>query len=276
MIRIPFLLIMYLTIYPFILSQGCMKSVTSEQIRENLVAVSRNVETYSYEMEMYMETSITGEDSVEIVNSNRNAHVDVKNNRMKISTNIDERTTDKTQAKSTRTEIYILDTMEYLFLHNRGKDGHWVKFEVPGNKFDNENRLKKQMELLISSKTKTLGDESLGNIDCYLLSIEPDKEAFWKVIMEQEEEHPLLKLFSLDYGDVVKEMDMKVWLAKDTFLPVKCCMQMKAVIETEIMNELFKITIKVKTAYRYHDHNKLLAIELPEEAKNAEIYEEED
>ena len=41
------------------------------------------------------------------------------------------------------------------------------------------------------------------------------------------------------------------------------------------MNELFKMTINIKTAYRYHDYNKLVAIELPEEAKNVEIYQEE-
>ncbi len=226
-------------------------------------------------MDRYIETSITGEDSPEILRSKGNGHVDVKNKRMKVSINIDEWTTDKAQSRSTRTEMYIFDTMEYLYLHSRGKDGCWKKFEVPGNKFDNENHLKKQMELLTTSKITNSQDEALGKLDCYLLTIEPDKEGFWKVIMEQEEELPLLKLLNLDYRDVVKEMDMKMWTSKDTFLPVKCHMQMKAVIEKEIMNESFKMIINVKTIYTYHDHNKLLAIELPEQAKNAEIYEEE-
>jgi hypothetical protein len=35
------------------------------------------------------------------------------------------------------------------------------------------------------------------------------------------------------------------------------------------------MTINVKTVYRYRNYNKLAAIELPEEAKNAEIYKEE-
>lgn len=274
MTRIPFLLIMYLIISPFIIFQGCMKAITSEQIRGDLVEVSKNVESYSYEMEMYMETSIAGEDSPEIVKSNRNAYVDVKNKRMTVSVNIDEWTTDKAKSKSTQTEMYILDTMEYLCSHDHGKEGKWVKVEAP-NKFDCENRLKKHLELLMSSKTTKLEDETLGKIDCYLLTIEPDKEPLWKVIMEQEEEHPLLELLDLNYSDIVKEMDMKVWVAKDTFLPMKCHMQMKAVIEKEIMNELFTMTIDVKTAYMYHDYDKLLAIELPVEAKGAEIYEED-
>ena len=208
-----------------------MKAMTSGQIRGNVIEVSKNIGSYYYDMDRYIETSIAGEDSPEIVRSKDNGHVDVKNKRMKVSINIDEWTTDKAQSRSTRTKMYIFDSMEYLYLHSRGKDGRWVKFEVPGNKFDNENRHKKQMELLMASKITNLEDETLGKVDCYLLSIEPDKEALWKVIMEQEEEHPLLKLLNLDYEDVVKEMDMKIWTAKDTFLPAKCHMQMKAVIE---------------------------------------------
>lgn len=275
MTRISFLLIICLIISPFIISHGCIKAITSGQIRGNVIDVSKNIESYCYEMDMYIETSITGEDSPEILRSKGNGHVDVKNKRMKVLINIDEWTTDKAQSRPTRTEIYVFDTMEYLYLHSSGKEGYWKKFEVPGNKFDNENHLKKQMELLMSSKITNSQDETLGKLDCYLLTIEPDKEVFWKVIMEQEEEHPLLKLLNLDYRDVVKEMDMKMWTSKDTFLPVKCYMQMKAVVEKEIMNESFKMIINVKTIYTYHDHNKLLTIELPEQAKNAEIYEEE-
>jgi len=274
MTRISFLLVICLIVSPFIIFQGCMEAMTSEQIGGNLIEVSKHIESYSCEMEMYMETSIAGEDSTEIVKSNRNTHVDVKNKRMKISINMDEWSTDKEKSKSTRTEMYIVDAMEYLCSHSHGKEGKWVKLEAP-DKFDSENRLKKQMELLMKSKTKILEDESLGKVNCYLVSIQPDREAFWKVIMGQEEEHPLLKLLNLDYEDVVKEMDMKVWISKDIFFFIKCYMQMKAVIEGEIMNELFKMTINVETTYRYHDYNKLLAIELPQEAKNAEIYEEE-
>jgi len=253
MTRISFLLIICLIISPFIILHGCMKAITSGQIRGNVIEASKNLESYYYDMDRYIETSIAGEDSPDIERSKGNGYVDVKNKRMKVSINIDEWTADKAQSKSTRTEMYIFDTMEYLYLHSRGKNGCWKKFEVPGNKFDNKNYLKKQMKLLTTSKTTNSQDEALGKLDCYLLTIEPDKEAFWKVIMEQEEELPLLKLLNLDYRDVVKEMDMKMWTSKDTFLPVKCHMQMKAVIEKEIMNELFKMIINVKTIYTYHN-----------------------
>lgn len=270
MTRSYFLLLIYLTICPFVISQSCVKTITHGQMRGNLIEVLNSIDTYGYEMEM--ETTIAGENSSEIVKSNGNGNIDIKNKRMKISININE-TTNKGKSKSTETEIYVFDIMEYI---QSRKDGEWIKFEVPRHKLDRENRLKKQMKLLMTSKIKNLKDETLENIDCYLLNIEPDKEAFWKVIMEQEEEHPLLKLLNLDYEDVVKDMDMKVWISKDKFFPIKCIMQMGAVIQREIMEKPFKMIINVKTAYRYYDHNKSLTIKLPEQAKRAKIYKEEE
>jgi hypothetical protein len=251
---------------------GC---VTEEQAKQRLFESLHNIKTYTYEMETNMGTDIAGEDSSETVQSNINGQVDVEGKRVKLTINTNETISDRKKSKSTQTQIYIFDTMEYLHSSNSGKDGKWIKFQIHEKKLDSENLAKRQMDLLRTSKIKRLKDETLENVDCYLLSTEPDKKDFWKVIMQQEGEHPLLKLLNLDYKDVVKEMDMKVWVAKDTFLPMKCHMQMKAVIEGEIKEEPFKMTINVKTVYRYHDYNKSLIIELPEEAKNAEIYEEE-
>lgn len=270
--KIQFLRNLGLMMALLIVLLGC---VTEEQAKERLFESLHNIKTYSYEMETNMETDIAGEDSSETVQSNINGQVDVKGKRVKLTINTNETISDRTKFKSTQTQIYILDTMEYLYSTSSGKGGKWIKFQIHGKKLDSENRAKRQMDLLRTSKVKRLKDETLENVDCYLLSIEPDRKGFWKVIMQQEEEHPLLKLLNLDYKDVVKERDMKVWVAKDTFLPMKCHMQMKAVIEGEIREEPFKMTINVKTVYRYHDYNKLLIIELPEEAKNVEIYEEE-
>lgn len=255
---------------------GC---VTEEQAKERLIESLHNIKTYSYEMETSMETSmetdIAEENSYEVVQSTTNGQVDVESKRVKLIININETTSDRSKSRSRQTEMYIFDIMAYLQSQDSKGRGKWVKFQVTGNRLDNENQVRRQMDLLRTSKIKRLKDETLENVDCYLLSIEPDKEDFWKVIMQQEEEHPLLKLLNLDYRDVVKEMDMKVWVAKDTFLPMKCHMQMKAVIEGKIKEEPFRMTINVKTVYRYHNYNKSLIIELPEEAKNAEIYEKE-
>jgi len=255
----------------FIILHGCVKNIPKEQIRGNLIEVSNNIDIYGYEMEMEMETSVSDEDSNTIVKSNGNGYVDIKNKKIKKSINFNE--TNKRKTKSTHTEIYILDDIEYIL---SGNDSNWIKFEVPRNKLNSENQLKKQMNLVMSSKIKSIKEEGFKNIDCYLLAIEPDKDAFWKVIMEQEEEHPLLKLLNLDYEDVVKDMDMRLWISKDNSYPMKCTMKMRAVIEKEIMKAPFKMVINVKKTYRYHNYIKLGAIELPEQAKKAKVYNEEE
>ena len=58
--------------------------------------------------------------------------------------------------------------------------------------------------------------------------------------MEQEEEHPLLKLLNLDYEDVIKEADMNIWIEKGILFPIRCILKMKAIIEGEIMKEPFR------------------------------------
>jgi len=254
----------------FIISHGCVKTITKREIRENLIEVLNNIDTYSYEMEMYMETSIAGEDSSKVVKSNGNGYIDIKNKKMKISINVNE--TDKGKSKLTQTEIYIFDAMEYI---QSGKNTEWIKFEVPRHKLDSENQLKKQMKLVMTSKIKDLKEETFKNIDCYLLSIEPDKQSFWEVIMEQDEEHPLFKLLNLDYENVVKDTVMKVGIEKSSFMPIKCIMQMRAVIEKQIMKQPFKMIINIKKVYNYYNYNKPLLIKLPDQAKRARVYHQE-
>ena len=249
---------------------GCATAnLTKGQIREDLIKTLNNIDSYCYKMQMYMETSISGEDGKDIVKSSENAYVDVKNKRVKVLINMNE--INKARSKLTKAEIYIFDTMEYLHLCSDGKWDNWVKFEVSRDKFESENQVKKQIKLAVLSKIKSL--KGKGNY--YLLNIEPENETFWKLVMEQEEEHPLLKLLNLDYEDVIKEADMNIWIEKGILFPIRSVLKMKAIIEGEIMKEPFRMTINVEKVYKYYDYNKSVALELPEEAKKARVYEEE-
>jgi len=244
----------YFIICLLIILQGCAKPISKGEIKGNLIEVLDNIHTYSYEMEMEMETSATGEDIKDVVKAN--AHINERNKR----------------SKSTQTKIYILDTMEYI---QSEKDSEWIKFEVSKHKLDNENQIKEQMNLITGSEIKKVESNTLGNIDCYLLSIEPDKQSFWEVIMEQDEEHPLMRLLNLDYEDVVKRINMEMWIEKKTFFPLKCIMKMQAVIEKQIMKQPFKMTIDIKKTYCYYNYNRPLVIKLPDQAKRAKVYQQE-
>ena len=274
--RIRFLLLVCLTTSAFIPLLGCagLGQIADQQIRERLIESLSNVRNYSYEMEMNMETSIDGEDC-EIAQSKGYGEIDVAAKSMMISIEMVEDSPGKVKTKSTRTLIYLIDNMAYSCFGGGKGETRWLRFKVSKDRLESENRVKNQVDLLLSSKIENLGDEKAGNTDYYLVSIEPDARDFWGLIMEQEEEHPLLKLLDLDYADIVKEMDMRVWIDKKTFLPSKCAMQMKAIIERTMMKQPFEMTISVSTVCTYHDYNKLTAIELPEEAKKAETYKEE-
>jgi len=258
----------YFVICLLIILQGCAKPISKGEIKGKLIEVLNNVHTYSYEMEMEIETSVAGEDIKNVVKANAQADIDVKNRKMKIFIHTNER---NKRSKSTQTKIYILDTMEYI---QSEEDSEWIKFEVSKHKLDSKNQIKRQMNLITGSEIKKVESNALGNIDCYLLSIEPDKQSFWEVIMEQDEEHPLMRLLNLDYEDVVKRINMEIWIEKRTFFPLKCVMKMQAVIEKQVMKQPFKLTIAIKKTYYYYNYNRPLAIKLPPQAKKAKIYQE--
>ena len=244
---------------------GC---VTEEQIKEKIKESLANIKNYSYDMETKI--AIQSKMSSKFVCLNRKAEIDNKGKRAIIKTDMHESMPSTKKEIYAKTLTYIINNTEY----NYTKKNDWIKNKISKNRFDNENRIMAQVNLLLRSNTEKLNHEKIGDIDCYIVSVKPDTKEFWILIMEQEEEHPLVQLLNLDYDEVVEEIDMKIWIAKETFLPVKSVMEMQAEIQEEIMKELFKMTINIDTVYRYKDFNKLPIIKLPEEAKKAKIYEE--
>ena len=121
MIRRYFILLICQIICFFIILQGCVKKIPKEQIRGNLIEVSNDIDSYGYEMDTNMETSVAGEDSSKVVKSIGNGYIDVKNKKMKLAININE--TNKGKTKLTHAEIYIFDDMEYML---SGKDSDWI------------------------------------------------------------------------------------------------------------------------------------------------------
>ena len=77
-----------------------------------------------------------------------------------------------------------------------------------------------------------------------------------------------------DLADMIKTFNMKEWIARDTYLPVK--VEMDIVFEmsekdfdaTATGNE--KIVMNIKSDIKYYDYNKPVTIELPPEALTAQ------
>ena len=244
---------------------GC---IGEEEVREKIIESLSNIKSYSYSMETKIVTQ--PEKHSRTIKLKRKADIDIKGERAIIVT---DRYQTKSYAKketSTKAQTYIINDMECNFNKNNG----WIKNKISENRWYDEDKIRTQMDLVLKSKIEKLKDEKIGDIDCYLIRTKPDAREFWILVMEQEEEHPLIKLLNLDYDNVVKGIDMKIWIDKRTFLPVKCIMAMQAVIQKPIMKESFNMKIDIHTVYIYYNYNTLMTIDLTDQAKKARIYNE--
>jgi outer membrane lipoprotein-sorting protein len=265
MARINLYLLTTVILFYITALNGC---IGEEEIREEIIESLSNIKSYSYNMETKIVTQ--PEKHSRTIELKRKADMDIKEKKAIILT---ERYQTKLYGKketSTKAHTYIINDMEYNF----NKDNGWIKNKISENRWYDEDKIRTQMDLVLKSKIDKLKNEKIGDIDCYLIRITSDAREFWILIMEQEEEHPLIKLLNLDYDNVVKGMDMKIWIDKRTFLPVKCMIAMQAVIQKPIMKEPLNMKIDIHTVYTYYNYNTLMNIELPNEAKKARIYNE--
>lgn len=265
MARINLCLLTTVMLFCILTLNGC---IGEEEIREEIIESLSNIKSYSYNVETKIVTQ--SEKHSRTIELKRKANIDINGERAII---VIERYQTELYAKketSTKAQRYIINNMEYNF--NKGNG--WVKNKISENRWYDEDKVRTQMDLVLKSKIEKLKDDKIGDIDCYLIRTKPDEREFWILIMEQEEEHPLIKLLNLDYDNIVKGMDMKIWVDKRTFLPIKCIMKLRAVIQKPIMKESFNMKIDIHTVYTYYNYNTLMTIELPDEAKKARIYNE--
>jgi len=77
-----------------------------------------------------------------------------------------------------------------------------------------------------------------------------------------------------DFEDMIKNLSIKIWVAKDTFFPMKAETIMKMVITAEDMGEMAgeeegEMTMDMETTVTYRNYNQPVSIVLPGEAQDA-------
>jgi len=222
-----------------------------------------NINSYCYENQIKMKTEIVNKISSktdEVIK----ACMDVEKKRFHLTAILN-----KTNGKSKiiTYEMYMIDDMAYVWSSFKPE---WIKFRINEKRWEEENVMRKQIQFIQFSNIRKIKKGGM-----YLLKINPPPMDFWNIIMLQTGEHPLLKLLNINYADAIKEMNMEIWTTKD-FYPLKCNMQMKAIIKGKMLKKPFRMIINIKSKYKYWNHNKPLNIQLPEKAKHAKMYVEEE
>ncbi len=269
---------------------GCIEEgrMSTAEIKEMVLATTENIDTYKFDMDMTQKTLIsneTGEMEMTTL-STGNGVVDNLNKKMKLEMTMTMKMPEKAEMPDTmemKMDMYFINNTMYtkMDMGIPGLPTQWTKMEMPEGyeeSWESQNQVDQQMELLKVSEMELLEDEKVNDVDCYVLKLTPDIEKYWDIMMKQEGMSELMQNLqqnvSFDIGEMIKEMSLKYWIAKDTKFPMKTEMQIKMVMSSEDLNipeteEEFTMTMDQRTDMVFYDYNKPVTIELPKEAESA-------
>ena len=280
-------LIVVVAIVTIAMLAGCVeeKQMSTAEIKEMVLATAENIDTYQFGMNMTQKTLISNAtDETEITAiSSGSGTVDETNKKMKLEMMTTMEMPEKAKMPETREvkmDIYFINNTLYTKMDMGIPEmpAKWTKMEIPEEYWESQNQIDQQMELLNISKVELLEEEKVSDVDCYVLELTPDIEKYWETVMKQEGLGELMQSLkqnvSFDIGEMIKEMSLKYWIAKDTKFPVKTETQIKMVMSSADLNiseteAEFTMTIDQRANIVFYGYNEPVTIELPKEAESA-------
>jgi len=269
---------------------GCVEEeqLSTAEIKEMVLATAESIDTYKFDMNMTQKMLIsneTGEMEMTTL-STGNGVVDNLNKKMKLGMTMTMKMPEEVEMPDTmemKMDMYFINNTIYskMDMGIPEMPAQWTKMEMPEGyeeSWESQNQVDQQRELLNVSEVELLEDEKVNDVDCYVLKLTPDIEKYWDIMMKQEGMSELMQNLqqnvSFDIGEMIKEMSLEYWIAKDTKFPMKTEMQIKMVMSSEDLNipeteEEFTMTVDQRTDMVFYDYNKPVTIELPKEAESA-------
>ncbi len=214
-------------------------ALSAEQVRDRAVDASDSVSSYRFRMDLIWKRKTEG-DALEVKS---NGSVDLQSKRMYILEDDGNRIQ----------EIYLINDTRYTFMF-----GEWMKEVVSGGQHivvypNGQYVIGYQTEMMKNTGVKLTGEEKVGGVDCYVLSVSPD--------MVEALNLDTLGLREDEVEDVlngIESVTLTEWVSKDSYLIRKSRMK---VVEVDGR--------WTDTTTVFYEYNKPLDIEPPGEAVNA-------
>ena len=183
-------------------------------------------------------------------------------------------------ATSTDTEMYLFEDITYLMRDVPGEEPMWMKQEIPEGAWEQETieslwqsqfTVEQQLQLLEAADVKLLEEEKVDGVDCYRIEMTPDINQLLSILFQQPGMAGMPTL-PFNMGELVSDVSVRQWFAKETFFLRKAEIHMVMSITPEAMGAPEGeggVTVEMDIDMSAYDHNEPVSIELPEEAKNA-------
>ena len=260
-----------------------------DEILERMAEVTDQANTYRWDMDMAMNVSITDEDGLTemVVVYNGTCAVDYANRAMFMDIVVNFNAEGELLEAMTM-EIYILDNVSYIKANETWGaqdiaeyDETWIKQDIAEYgmiwDMDRSNRA-----LIDVSETKRLDDGEVWGIECYVFDIMPNIEQFFETMQEIPEVEEITDEIELDpsiLADMVKELSMRYWIAKDTYYLLRADTRISFKMSSEDIEDIvdadddivdeceeFGMIMDANFTMIFYDYDVPVVIELPEEA----------
>jgi tetratricopeptide (TPR) repeat protein len=183
-------------------------------------------------------------------------------------------------------DMYVIDGWAYMHMKDSKTEG-WFKSEMNDTAWEIQDQLSQQRELLETAIDITLlGSEKVDDVDCYILLFKPDMAEWNKYIGDMLSQQKIgIGLGNPDFSKLIKTIEIKEWINKDDYLPLKieenACFDTTFYDATEHVSSVMQnfsfiylhLSGSIAININFRDFNQPVVIELPPEALQAkEIY----
>ena len=171
-------------------------------------------------------------------------------------------------------EIYIVGEWMYVKMDIPVVGEQWVKVRLTEEIWEEQNQVEQQIEFLKTvTQVSFLHSKNVGSTECYVMEIVPSMEALGKLLSQTPGTEDI-DWGELDLAALFKEMSIKEWIAKDSYLLMKSQVYMLIEMSPEDVGaseeDFEKMTMDMNIEMRLYGYNEAVSIELPEEAATAQ------
>jgi hypothetical protein len=192
--------------------------LTQEEIREKVLAVIGDIRTYSFTM--ILDINLTGQNQKAInQHTEINGAMDKTNQKLHISMDLSQQSgNDRVKGATSTAEIYVAGESMYV-KSGASASGTWQKQPASAEIWQEQDIISQQKKLLETAEMELTGIATLKDKQCYLLEIHPDEEALWETVRQKLTAGQLPQ--GVDLNEIMREISMKTWIDRGTFLPLR-------------------------------------------------------
>lgn len=279
-----------LAVVAVVLLSGCLTGVDADEVRDSSVGAMEEVDTYEFETEMEMTMEGDGPGSLSMSMDGEGAFDEEERSMEMFMTTgflgfeIDQ-------------DVYVVDETMYmkmdLGMGAEEVEEEWFKIEddpMVSETWDSSSYAEHYREILEISEVSYDDDATVDGEDAYILELEPDVDAYNELVQEQMEAMTGADAMGMDQDEIdeifdedieVESISMSHWISQDTDYILRSeeevTMTMSFGMGDELDDEFgmadeFNVTMESDT--RFTSHGEDVDIDLPEEAEDAESFDD--